>query len=134
VVRDAEGQFGAATSTGGTPFKPPGRVGDSPLPGSGFYATEDAAVSSTGWGEAIAAVVLAHTVTTEIHAGSAPEDAARSALRDMHDRIRNPNGDGARAGLIVLSNDAAAWAYTTPRMARALWTPNTRTIWLDETR
>ncbi|NBC18402.1 MAG: hypothetical protein GVY18_13915, partial [Bacteroidetes bacterium] len=43
VARDRQGRLAAATSTGGTPLRPSGRVGDTPLPGAGFYATTDAA-------------------------------------------------------------------------------------------
>ena len=121
VVRDEEGRFAAATSTGGTPFKPPGRVGDSPLPGSGFYANRVGAVSSTGWGEAIAAVVLAHSILQSVKNGEEAEQAARDALSEMNRRIRNPDGEGARGGAIVLTGSHAVWAHTTPRMARAVW-------------
>lgn len=121
VARDAEGRLAAATSTGGTPFKPSGRVGDSPLPGAGFYATKHAAVSSTGWGEAIAGVVLAHGVVGEVKQGRTPEQAAANRLSDMQRRITNRDGDGARGGVIVLTPTAAAWAHTTPRMARGAW-------------
>lgn len=121
VVRDEEGRFAAATSTGGTPFKPSGRVGDSPLPGSGFYANRVGAVSSTGWGEAIAAVVLAHSILQSVKNGDEAEPAARDALSEMNRRIRNPDGKGARGGAIVLTGSHAVWAHTTPRMARAVW-------------
>jgi len=121
VVRDPDGHFAAATSTGGTPFKPPGRVGDSPLPGSGFYANRVGAVSSTGWGEAIAAVVLAHSILQSVKNGEEAEPAARDALSEMNRRIRNPDGEGARGGAIVLTGSHAVWAHTTPRMAQAVW-------------
>jgi L-asparaginase / beta-aspartyl-peptidase len=52
---DREGRCAAATSTGGLPFKLPGRVGDSPLVGHGYYAMRGAGAASTsGIGEAIA--------------------------------------------------------------------------------
>ena len=122
VARDANGRLAAATSTGGTPFKPPGRVGDSPLPGAGFYATEGAAVSATGWGEAIAAVVLACRTADAVHGGATPEEAARARLLHMHDCVDDPDGEGATGGLLVLDADGhGAVAFTTPRMARAGW-------------
>ena len=62
VALDENGRLFAATSTGGTCCKLPGRVGDSPLIGCGCYAdSETGAVSSTGYGEAIMKVVLAKT-------------------------------------------------------------------------
>jgi len=54
VVRDAQGNFCAAGSTGGVLLKTPGRVGDTPIPGAGFYATADlGACVATGMGEAM---------------------------------------------------------------------------------
>lgn len=119
VARDANGRLAAATSTGGTPFKPPGRVGDSPLPGAGFFADDRVAVSCTGWGEAIATVVLAHDIRNRIRDNQRAEEAACTALTHMHDRVRTPDGSGATGGCIVLTPDDGAVAFTTPRMGRA---------------
>ncbi|WP_251964383.1 isoaspartyl peptidase/L-asparaginase [Salinibacter ruber] len=124
VMRDATGTLAAATSTGGTPFKPPGRVGDSPLPGAGFYADAHVAVSTTGWGEAIAAVGLARSVRERVRAGDSAEAAARASLSRMHEQVRAPDGGGATGGCIVVTPEEAAVAFTTPRMARA-WTDGT---------
>jgi len=121
---DATGTLAAATSTGGTPFKPPGRVGDSPLPGAGFYADAHVAVSTTGWGEAIAAVGLARSVRERVRAGDPAEAAARASLSRMHEQVRAPDGGGATGGCIVVTPEEAAVAFTTPRMARA-WTDGT---------
>src|SRR6202049_5105428 len=64
VAIDREGRLFAATSTGGTCCKLPGRVGDSPLIGCGCYADSEAGgVSCTGYGEAIMKVVMAKTAT-----------------------------------------------------------------------
>src|SRR5947209_19344604 len=60
VALDGHGNIAAATSTGGTLNKAPGRLGDSSLIGCGCYANnESAAVSTTGWGEPIMKLVLA---------------------------------------------------------------------------
>src|SRR5712664_3235252 len=62
VAIDREGRLFAATSTGGTCCKLPGRVGDSPLIGCGCYADSEAGgVSCTGYGEAIMKIVMAKT-------------------------------------------------------------------------
>ena len=59
VALDGDGRSAAATSTGGTLNKTPGRVGDSSLIGCGCYADNlAAAVSLTGWGEPIMKLVL----------------------------------------------------------------------------
>lgn len=122
VARDRAGRLAAATSTGGTPFRPVGRVGDTPLPGAGFYATPHAAASATGWGEAIATVLLTGRAVESVAAGLDPEGAARAQLRRMHLQVKNRDGEGAAGGLIVLDRDGrGAWAFSTPRMARAGW-------------
>jgi beta-aspartyl-peptidase (threonine type) len=52
VALDQHGNLAAGTSTGGTTFKMPGRVGDSPIIGAGTYANnESCGVSATGVGE-----------------------------------------------------------------------------------
>ncbi|MEM4717693.1 MAG: isoaspartyl peptidase/L-asparaginase [Desulfurococcaceae archaeon] len=53
VSLDDNGVLAAATSTGGIILKLPGRIGDTPIPGAGFYSTENIACSSTGIGEYI---------------------------------------------------------------------------------
>jgi len=72
VAIDRDGNLFAATSTGGTCCKLPGRVGDSPLIGCGCYADSEAGgVSCTGYGEAIMKVVLAKRPSISF-AASAP--------------------------------------------------------------
>ena len=124
VARDESGHLAAATSTGGTPYKPPGRVGDSPLPGAGFYADDRVAVSTTGWGEAIAAVGLARSVRERVRNGASAEAAARRSLTRMHEQITSPDGEGATGGCIVITPSDAAVSFTTPRMARGWQLPD----------
>jgi len=131
VARDQAGHLAAATSTGGTPFKPPGRVGDSPLPGAGFYATAAGAAGATGWGEAIAAVVLSSRAVQDLEPNTHPETVARQELAHMHRSVANPNGEGATGGLLLLAADGrAGWAYSTPRMARGGWQEG-KGCWID---
>jgi isoaspartyl peptidase/L-asparaginase-like protein (Ntn-hydrolase superfamily) len=60
VAIDIYGRIAAGTSTGGTPFAPKGRVGDSPFPGCGVWADDDdAGCSCTGYGEMILTQLLA---------------------------------------------------------------------------
>ena len=69
----AEGNIAAATSTGGTLNKAPGRLGDSSLIGCGCYADDQsAAVSTTGWGEPIMKLVLAKWAADRVASGSGP--------------------------------------------------------------
>jgi beta-aspartyl-peptidase (threonine type) len=69
VVRDADGQFAVATSTGGVAPALLGRVGDTPVVGSGFYCGPLGAIGATGIGEAIIRRLLARTVYAWLEAG-----------------------------------------------------------------
>ncbi len=116
VALDTSGRLAAATSTGGTLNKTPGRVGDSSLIGCGCYAdNESAAVSATGWGEPIMKLVLGKWAVDRVQEGIAPEAAAQMAINRLETRL---NGHG---GMIILDpNGRYGIAHNTPRMAWAL--------------
>ena len=80
VARDRRGRFAAGSSTGGTSFMMPGRVGDTPIIGSGVYAGPQGAVSVTGIGEEIMKRVLAKFVYDRIADGLHPQIAADRGL------------------------------------------------------
>jgi L-asparaginase / beta-aspartyl-peptidase len=115
VALDRNGNIAAATSTGGTLNKAPGRLGDSSLIGCGCYANnESAAVSTTGWGEPIMKLVLAKWTADRIQAGNLPEWSAQEAMNYLEQRL---NGHG---GIIVLNPEGhIGIAHNTPRMAWA---------------
>lgn len=115
VARDSNGCIVAATSTGGTLDKYPGRVGDSPLIGSGTYADSRlGGASCTGWGEGIIRVVMAKSTIDRIAAAEELAAAAAAALLDL-ERV------GGRGGMILVDHEGcSAAAFNTPRMARGL--------------
>lgn len=119
VALDAYGNLAAATSTGGTLNKTPGRVGDSSLIGCGCYADNlAAAVSLTGWGEPIMKLVLGKWATDRVAAGAAPEIAAREAIAYLYNRL------GGHGGMILLGPDGRfGLAHNTPAMAWGVATP-----------
>jgi beta-aspartyl-peptidase (threonine type) len=84
VARDAQGNLAAATSTGGTTNKLPGRVGDSPVIGAGTYANNaTCAISCTGDGEFFIRAVVAHQVSALMELrGMSLAEAAERALAD----------------------------------------------------
>jgi beta-aspartyl-peptidase (threonine type) len=62
VALDADGMLVAGTSTGGSANKKWGRIGDSPVIGSGTYAGSHCGVSCTGWGEYFIRHAVAHDI------------------------------------------------------------------------
>lgn len=118
VALDQQGNIAAATSTGGTLNKAPGRLGDSSLIGCGCYAdNSSAAVSTTGWGEPIMKLVLAKWTADRVAAGNLPEWAAQEAMNYLKQRV---DGHG---GIIVLNSQGQfGIAHNTPRMAWAFKT------------
>jgi len=112
VARDAGGGMAAATSTGGSSGKHPGRVGDSPLVAAGTWADDaTAAISCTGDGEAIIRVALAHEIDALIrHAGLSLADACERALAGLEHL--------GTAGVIAVGADGIAAPFTTPAMPR----------------
>jgi beta-aspartyl-peptidase (threonine type) len=114
VAIDRAENVAAGTSTGGTPFKPDGRVGDSPLPGCGYYADNAlAGVSVTGHGESIIRVQLARSAADFCTKLQAPA-AAEAAMRMLSDRV------AGKGGLILIDHAGrVGYAYNTSQMARA---------------
>jgi beta-aspartyl-peptidase (threonine type) len=105
----------AATSTGGTAMKMPGRIGDTPLIGCGTYALDGAgAASCTGLGEAIIRAVLARSAV-ELLAGGAPPARAAEQVLPLIARF------GGEGGLILVdAGGRLGLAFDTERMAHAL--------------
>ncbi|PYT69083.1 MAG: peptidase T [Acidobacteria bacterium] len=127
VAIDREGNLFAATSTGGTCCKLPGRVGDSPLIGCGCYADSEAGgVSCTGYGEAIMKIIMAKTAVDFLRrpevcmntpsgvscGGPSAQLAAREAVHLLGKRTH------ATGGLILLDREGnPGFSFNTPRMA-----------------
>lgn len=113
VALDARGQIAAATSTGGVTLKLPGRIGDTPLPGAGNYATPAAGASATGKGELMmrfltTAMVCARAADSDIQA------AIDGVLANMHSSV------GDDVGIIGLDRHGRVGVgHLTPAMPHA---------------
>jgi beta-aspartyl-peptidase (threonine type) len=100
VARDKDGNLAAATSTGGTTNKRPGRVGDSPVIGAGTYANNGTcAVSATGDGEYFIRASVGHDLSALMeYKGMSLKDAAQAVL----DKVAKLGGTG---GLVAIDGD-----------------------------
>jgi beta-aspartyl-peptidase (threonine type) len=109
---DQNGDLAAATSTGGTRKKLPGRVGDSPLVGSGAYAdNQTAAVSATGHGEALMKIVISKQVCDYVAGGLSAQAACEAAIRLLQERV---DGLGGLIAVDALGRIGMAFNTTMP--------------------
>ncbi len=115
IALDGEGNLAAANSTGGTFFKHPGRVGDTPIIGCGLYADNTlGAAACTGWGEQIMKTVLARTTVDQIALLGSASAAANVAIAYFKHRV------GGLGGVICMSPAGEiGFAHSTPYLAHA---------------
>src|SRR6266849_3768545 len=128
VAIDREGRLFAATSTGGTCCKLPGRVGGSPLIGCGCYADSGAGgASCTGYGEAIMKVVMAKTAVDFLRReplnGESHLDVAKRAAKDAVNLLAE-RGKGTGGLILVDQHGNPSFAFNTPRMAYGYVNPD----------
>jgi L-asparaginase / beta-aspartyl-peptidase len=120
VALDKNGNLAAATSTGGTTNKLPGRIGDTPVIGAGTYANDQTcAVSCTGDGEYFIRAGAAHEVSALMkYRGVTLQEAAQAAV----DAVKELGGTG---GLIAIDrNGNIALPFNTNGMYRGYVDPN----------
>src|SRR5690242_14460618 len=124
VALDRDGNLAAATSTGGTTNKMPGRIGDTPVIGAGTYANNrTCAVSCTGDGEYFIRAAAAHEVSALMeHRGMKLQEAAQTAL----DAVKQLGGTG---GLIAIdTNGDVALPFNTNGMYRGYVDKNGKSV------
>jgi beta-aspartyl-peptidase (threonine type) len=118
VACDIHGHVAAATSTGGTLLKLPGRIGDSPVIGAGLYADDRrGAASSTGWGEGILRMAMAFRAVEAMTSGIGPSEAAQQTIRTLESRIHGQGGI-----ILVDPKGELGFAFNTSHMAHAYLT------------
>jgi len=89
VALDNNGDMAAGTSTSGLSMKARGRVGDSPLVGSGFYVDSSiGGAAATGVGEDIMKGCLCFQAVELMRTGMTPKDAAETVIERHHNRLK----------------------------------------------
>lgn len=117
VAIDNHGNLAVATSTGGVHNKRPGRVGDTPLYGSGAYAdTNLGGVSTTGIGEQVMRYLLGHYAVHQISTGISAQAAATRAAEFIKTKFDNP-----QVGLIMIDKDGNPGAMHTTQAMPIGW-------------
>ncbi|WP_296252448.1 isoaspartyl peptidase/L-asparaginase [uncultured Stenotrophomonas sp.] len=114
VALDNQGKLAAGTSTGGMTNKRYGRVGDSPIIGAGTYASDQCAVSGTGWGEYYIRLSVAHEICARMK--YLKETPAQAGDEVIVKRVPELGGDGG--GIVLSADGKAAMPFNTEGMYR----------------
>lgn len=113
ITLDQKGTITVATSTSGLFMKKNGRIGDSPLSGSGFYADSDiGAAAATGLGEDIMKGCLSYEIVRQMSAGKSPQEACDSAVYSFCKKLKQRYGQVGEISLIALNNKGE-WGVAT---------------------
>jgi beta-aspartyl-peptidase (threonine type) len=76
IARERSGALAVASSTGGCSGRPAGRVGDTPLWGSGLWCDANIGVAATGIGESIIEELISYRVAAEHQRNGGDLDSA----------------------------------------------------------
>lgn len=103
---DSRGTLASGTSTSGLFMKMPGRVGDSPICGSGFYADSDiGAAAATGVGEEIMKGCLSYEVVRRMQQGQEPQEAASTLVAEFTQKLIRKRRQAEAISLICVDKE-----------------------------
>lgn len=110
---DSKKNMATCTSTSGLFFKKAGRVGDSPIPGSGFYVdSEVGGASATGLGEDIMKGCLSFEIVNLMKSGLTPQEACDEATLSLHNKLTLKRGKAGDISVIAMNNKGEFGAST----------------------
>lgn len=113
VVLDRQAGMVAGTSSSGLFMKENGRVGDSPLAGSGLYVDHEiGGATATGLGEDLTKGILSYETVRRMGQGMSPMEAAQSALHEFEVKLKRKYGKAGAMSLICM-NPAGEWGIAT---------------------
>ena len=113
VCLDEQGKMTAATSTSGLFMKKKGRVGDSPIAGSGFYAdSKIGGTSATGLGEDLMKGCISYEIVRLMGEGLHPQEACEQAVNRLERELRERRGEAGDLSLIAMNNQGQ-WGVAT---------------------
>ena len=113
ISLDSEGSMVAATSTSGLFMKRRGRVGDSPVSGSGFYCdSEVGGASATGLGEDLMKGCISYEIVRLMKEGMTPQRAADTAVSRLHDELTRRRGKAGDLSVVCMNNKGEFGAAT----------------------
>ncbi|MEJ6078414.1 N(4)-(beta-N-acetylglucosaminyl)-L-asparaginase [Vibrio sp. 1-Bac 57] len=110
---DMNGNICVGTSTSGLFMKRAGRVGDSPVSGSGFYADSDVgAATATGLGEDLMKGCVSYEIVSRMRTGMSPQEAAESTINDLEKKLIARYGRAGDLSVVCINNEGDFGAAT----------------------
>jgi N4-(beta-N-acetylglucosaminyl)-L-asparaginase len=111
VAMDMHGNLGGSCTTSGMGFKMRGRIGDSPLIGSGLFVdNEVGACTATGQGEDVIRMAGSHTVVELMRQGLSPEAACKKAIERIR-KIKGAKAKDIQVAFLALNKKGQVGAY-----------------------
>lgn len=110
IAMDKQGQLAGACTTSGLAYKMHGRVGDSPIIGSGLYLDQQVgAATGTGLGEVVLRQCSSFLIVELMRNGKTPQKACEEAIRRII--AANDNYKEIQVGFIAFNNKGQIGAY-----------------------
>jgi len=110
---DQQGSMSVATSTSGLFMKKRGRIGDSPIMGSGFYCdSETGAATATGVGEDLMKGCTSYEIVRRMAGGMSPQDAADSVVFELEDKLMSRFGRAGDLSVVCMNRRGEFGAAT----------------------
>jgi N4-(beta-N-acetylglucosaminyl)-L-asparaginase len=111
LALDAQGRLSGSCTTSGMRFKMHGRVGDSPLIGSGLFVDPAVgAAAATGQGEDVIRIAGAHTVVELMRQGRSPQAACQEAIARIA-AIKGVKAKDIQVAFIALNRQGQTGSY-----------------------
>jgi isoaspartyl peptidase/L-asparaginase-like protein (Ntn-hydrolase superfamily) len=111
IALDDGGSMAVASTTSGLAFKMHGRVGDSPVVGSGlFIDREVGGAVATGLGEAVLRTAGAAAIVEMMRAGRSPQEACESLIARMIERV--PGAERYQVGVLAMDYQGRCGAFS----------------------
>ncbi len=116
LALDDKGDMVAGTSTSGLFMKAPGRVGDTPVIGSGFYCdARYGAAAATGLGEDIMRGCLSYEIVSQLRRGTDPKQACESAVQALYEKLSLQGETGLDNMSVIALTPDGRWAAATTK-------------------
>ena len=110
IALDSQGCMAVASTTSGLAFKMHGRVGDSPIVGSGLFVDRSVGGAvATGLGEAVLRTAGAHAIVEMMRAGRTPQEACEALIQRMIERV--PGAERYQVGVLAMDHAGRVGAH-----------------------